>query len=42
MIRLLLLSLVLTVGMGIYEFRVPGLSGGTINFEDYKERRSSL
>ncbi len=39
MIRLLLLSLVLTVGMGIYEFKVPGLSGGIINFEDYKGKK---
>jgi glutathione peroxidase len=30
---------VLTVGIGIYEFKVPGLSGGTINFADYKGKK---
>lgn len=39
MIRLLLLSLVLTVGMGIYDFKVPGLTGGTINLADYKGKK---
>ena len=39
MIRLLLLSLVLTVGIGIYDFKVPGLSGGTINLADYKGKK---
>ena len=39
MIRLLLLSLALTVGMGIYDFKVPGLSGGTIDFSAYKGKK---
>ena len=39
MIRLLLLSLALTVSMGIYDFKVPGLSGGTIDFSEYKGKK---
>lgn len=39
MIRLLLLSLALSVGISIYDFKVPGLSGDTINFSDYKGKK---
>lgn len=39
MIRLLLLSLTLTVAMGIYDFKVPALSGGTIDFSQYKGKK---
>ncbi|QEC41782.1 glutathione peroxidase [Pseudobacter ginsenosidimutans] len=39
MIRLLLLSLMLTAAMGIYDFKVPGLSGGTIDFSQYKGKK---
>lgn len=39
MIRLLLLSLILSAGIGIYDFKVPGLSGDTINLADYKGKK---
>lgn len=39
MIRLLLASLVLTVSMSIYDFKVPALDGGTIDFSAYKGKK---
>jgi len=40
--KTLLLSLVLSAtltGSSIYDFKVPGLDGGTINFSDYKGKK---
>jgi len=40
--KILLLALVLSAtltGSSIYDFKVPGLTGGTINFADYKGKK---
>ncbi|WEK37252.1 MAG: glutathione peroxidase [Candidatus Pseudobacter hemicellulosilyticus] len=39
MIRLLLLTALLFAKPSIYDFRVPSLDGGTINFSDYKGKK---
>jgi glutathione peroxidase len=39
MIRLALLSLVVSVAMSIYDFKVPALDGGTIDMSKYKGKK---
>jgi glutathione peroxidase len=39
MLRLALLSILLSGAMGIYDFKVPGLTGGTIDFSQYKGKK---
>lgn len=39
MIRLLILSLVLFVNTSVYDFKVPSLTGGTIDFSQYKGKK---
>lgn len=39
MIRLALLSLIVFVNMSIYDFKVPALDGGSIDFSKYKGKK---
>jgi glutathione peroxidase len=39
MLRLALLSILLSGAIGIYDFKVPGLTGGTIDFSQYKGKK---
>jgi glutathione peroxidase len=39
MIRLLILSLLLSVNMSIYDFKVPSLDGNTIDFSSFKGKK---
>jgi glutathione peroxidase len=39
MLRVAFLSLLLSGAMGIYDFKVPGLTGGTIDFSQFKGKK---
>jgi glutathione peroxidase len=39
MLRMAILSIILAGSMGIYDFKVPGLTGGTIDFSKYKGKK---
>ena len=39
MLRLAFLSLLLSGAMGVYDFKVPGLTGGTIDFSKFKGKK---
>jgi glutathione peroxidase len=39
MLRLALLSILLSGAMGLYDFKVPGLTGGTIDFSQFKGKK---
>src|SRR6516225_9813687 len=39
MLRLAIVSIFLTVTMGVYDFKVPGLDGNTIDLSQYKGKK---